>query len=420
MTSRSHYAAPPASTAPTWVTRGSPAYRRISLALFLSGFATFSLLYCVQPLLPALTVEFGIGAAQSSLALSLSTGFLAVSIMLAGAVSERLGRRGLMFTSLTLAAVCNLFAAVAPGWHMILAARALEGFVLGGVPAVAMAYLAEEIDPRGLGLAMGLYVGGTAFGGMMGRVGMSFLTDAFSWRHAMMTLGALDLAAALAFAWLLPVSRNFTPRTGLGPAYHLGLWRRHLTHPCLPALFGVGCLVMGAFVTVYNYAGFRLLGAPFDLSASQAGLIFSAYLFGMVASSTAGAMADRFGRGPVLISGIGVAIVGLLLTLPASLPATIVGLVAITIGFFITHAVASGWVGALANGAKGHAASLYLLAYYLGSSVLGSAGGWFWEAHRWGGVVAFAAVLLAACLALALRIVRIGRIGRTGRSSAPI
>ncbi|MGI4857670.1 MAG: MFS transporter [Janthinobacterium lividum] len=398
----------PAPAALTWVTRGSPAYRRISLALFLSGFATFSLLYCVQPLLPALTVEFGIGAAQSSLALSLSTGFLAFSILCAGAFSERVGRRGLMFTSMALAAACNVVAAVAPTWHLILLARALEGFVLGGVPAVAMAYLAEEIDPRGLGLSMGLYVGGTAFGGMMGRVGMSFLTDAFSWRHAMMTLGVIDLLAAAAFVWLLPVSRNFTPRAGLGPAHHLALWRRHLAHPRLPALFGVGCLVMGAFVTVYNYAGFRLLGAPFNLSASETGLIFSAYLFGMVASSAAGAMADRFGRGPVMASGIGIAVLGLLLTLPASLPWTIAGLVAITIGFFITHAVASGWVGALANGAKGHAASLYLLAYYLGSSVLGSAGGWFWEAHRWGGVVCFAFVLLAGCFALALRVWRGG------------
>ncbi|MGI4985460.1 MAG: MFS transporter, partial [Janthinobacterium lividum] len=124
-------AAPSAAAALTWVTRGSSAYRRISIALFLSGFATFSLLYCVQPLLPALAVEFGIGAAQSSLALSLSTGFLAFSILCAGAVSERVGRRGLMFTSMALAAACNVVAAVAPSWHLILIARALEGFVLG-------------------------------------------------------------------------------------------------------------------------------------------------------------------------------------------------------------------------------------------------------------------------------------------------
>ena len=63
---------PPAAR--TWVESGSPAYRRISLALFLAGFATFSLLYCVQPVLPELAQAFGLGAANSSFALSVSTG----------------------------------------------------------------------------------------------------------------------------------------------------------------------------------------------------------------------------------------------------------------------------------------------------------------------------------------------------------
>ncbi|WP_347558737.1 MFS transporter [Robbsia sp. KACC 23696] len=399
---------PSSSAGPVFagVQRGSADYRRISLALFLSGFSTFSLLYCVQPLLPSLTGEFHIGAAQSSLALSLSTGFLAFSILCAGPLSERLGRRGLMFASLTLAALCNLLVSVAPSWNLILLGRALEGFVLGGVPAVAMAYLAEEINPKGLGMSMGLYVGGTAFGGMMGRVGMSFLTDWFSWRTAMATLGVIDLAAAIAFVLLLPPSRNFMAKAGLGAAHHVALWRRHLSHPMLPMVFGVGCLVMGAFVTVYNYAGFRLIEPPFNLNAAETGLIFSAYLFGMVASSVAGGMADRFGRGPVLVTGVTLAILGVLLTLPHQLTLVIVGIVLLTIGFFIAHSVASGWVGRLADGAKGHASSLYLLAYYLGSSFLGSAGGHFWEQGSWPGVAIFAVVLLALCLMLGIRLWR--------------
>lgn len=255
-------------------------------------------------------------------------------------------------------------------------------------------------------MSMGLYVGGTAFGGMMGRVGMSFLTDWFSWRTAMATLGVIDLAVAVAFVLLLPASRNFTPRAGLGPAHHFSLWRRHLLHPLLPMVFGVGCLVMGAFVTIYNYAGFRLIAPPFNLNAAETGLIFSAYLFGMVASSVAGGMADRFGRGPVLLTGVLLAIVGVLLTLPHQLWMMILGIVCLTIGFFIAHSVASGWVGRLADGAKGHASSLYLLAYYLGSSFLGSAGGHFWEQGSWTGVAVFALLLLAGCLLLGLRLWR--------------
>lgn len=384
----------------------SSAYRRIALALFLAGFSTFSLLYCVQPLLPAFSREFDIGAAASSLSLSLSTGFLAVSILCAGALSERVGRRGLMFASMTSAALFNLLAASASSWDLMLVWRALEGFTLGGVPAVAMAYLAEEIAPEGLGLSMGLYVGGTAFGGMIGRIGMSALEQYFSWRTAMSTIGVIDLLAALAFVMLLPPSRHFVKRTDLTLRHHLRLWQAQLLHTRLPFVFTIGFLVMGAFVTVYNYAGFRLIAPPFNLDSTQCGLIFGAYLFGMVSSSSAGALADKLGRAPVLISGVVVLAAGLALTLSASLVAVIAGIVLVTIGFFIAHSVASGWVGRLAGSAKGHAASLYLLAYYLGSSVLGSIGGAFWQHGAWPAVAAYVAVLLVLCLCVALRVIR--------------
>jgi MFS transporter, YNFM family, putative membrane transport protein len=125
--------------------RGTPAFRRASLALFMSGFSTFSLLYCVQPLMPIFATHFKVTAAESSLSLSLSTGFLAVAIFCAAALAESVGRRSLMFASLLGAALCNIVCSVVGDWHMLLAARALEGLLLGGVPAVAMAYLSEEV-----------------------------------------------------------------------------------------------------------------------------------------------------------------------------------------------------------------------------------------------------------------------------------
>ena len=413
----------PSSSLPaarTWVESGSPAYRRISLALFLAGFATFSLLYCVQPVLPELAQYFNLGAAGSSLALSVSTGCLAVAIFIAGALSEGRDKRRLMFASMALAALCNLGAALAPTWGMLLTARALEGVLLGGVPAVAMAYLSDEIHPRGLGFAMGLYVGGTAFGGMAGRIGMSALADQFGWRVAMGTISVLGLLSAVGFVMLLPrghravasvtaaVTAAVLPSRGLG--HHVRTWRTHLQTPGLLPLFLSAFALMGVFVSLFNYAGFRLAAAPYQLNQTQIGLIFSVYLFGMVASPAAGALADRWGRGPVLVGGVALMSAGVVLTLAMPLAAVIAGIAVLTFGFFVAHAVASGWVGQLAVQSKGHASSLYLLAYYLGSSVLGSAGGWFWELGRWPTLVAFSLVLLAGALALALRLRRLAPI----------
>ncbi len=397
----------------TWVQAGSPAYRRISLALFLAGFATFSLLYCVQPVLPEFAAHFGLGAASSSLALSVCTCCLAVAIFLTGALSEGRDKRRLMFASMGLAALCNVAAAYAPTWGILLVARALEGMLLGGVPAVAMAYLADEIHPRGLGFSMGLYIGGTAFGGMAGRVGMSVLADHFGWQAAMATVGALGLLAALGFLALLPrgTCAVSPPKSSSGlmkfnVRHHLRAWQSHLGTPCLPLLFSLAFALMGVFVSLFNYAGFRLALPPYELSQTQIGLIFCVYTFGVAASPIAGALADRLGRGPVLLGGVITMSLGVLITLAAPLWLVVAGIAVLTFGFFVAHSVASGWVGQLALKSKGHASSLYLLAYYAGSSVLGSLGGWFWEWERWPALVAFSLVLLACGLWAAMRLNR--------------
>lgn len=379
---------------------------RIGVALFLAGFATFSLVYCTQPLLPVLAIDFAVSPASASLALSLTTICLAVAILISGAVSEATGRRGLMFGAMLGAACLNLVAAWLPNWHGLLAVRALEGIVLGGVPAVAMAYLAEEMPEKRLSLAMGLYVSGTAAGGMIGRVVIGAVSEAWSWRGALTALSLLDIVAAIAFILLLPPSRNFVRRPGINLRYHLAAWGRHLHHPALPHLFIIGFLGMGAFVALYNFIGFRLMAPPFAIGQTEIGLVFLAYLFGMAASSSGGALADRFGRAQIALAGMGIMIVGLLLTLPQHLPTVIAGIIIATMGFFAVHAVISSWVSGQAQGHKSHASSLYLLAYYLGASLIGSGAGWLWDHWGWASVVALCVGLEMATFTMTWRLSR--------------
>ena len=398
--------APQQMPAPTFegFERGSSSYRKASVALFLAGFATFSLLYCVQPLLPEFARYYQVAPGVSALALSLTTGALAVAIFFSGPVSQMLPRRGLMFGSMVLAALCNLGAALAPSWPLLLLARLIEGAVLGGVPAVAMAYLAEEVHSRDLGKAMGLYVAGTAFGGMAGRVGMGLLVECASWRIAMGLLGALGLAAALGFAALLPASQRFVVRRGLAMRDHARIWGGHLRHHDLWRLFAVGFVLSSVFVTLFNYAGFRLAAAPFGLGQTTISLIFLSYIFGIVVAPWAGHLSDRWGRRVPLAAAISVMAAGSVVTLSSAVAVIAFGILLVTVGFFAAHSVASGWVGELAGNAKGHASSLYLLCYYLGSSVTGAAGGWFWQHGGWGGVVTVTGGLALSGTALALTV----------------
>ena len=383
-----------AKMAETGVQSGTAVYRRISIAMFFAGFATFSLLYCVQPLLPSLANHYHITPAKSSLALSISTGFLAFSILLSSAFSEALGRRGLMTASMLIASIFNILAGFAPNWHWLLIARALEGILLGGVPAVAMAYLAEEIAPRGFGKIMGLYVGGTAFGGMMGRVGMGSLIEWFNWQWALAIIGIIDLVAAIAFYFLLPPSKNFIAVRGINIHHHIRAWIGHIGSVRLLYIYLFIALVFGDFVAILNYTGFRMSGAPFFLSPTQIGFIFVSYVAGIIVSPIAGNLTNKYHRSSLLFVSVAILGAGLLITLADSLFWFVIGIIFVTIGFFSAHAVASSWVGRIAIGAKGHATALYLLFYYIGSSIIGSFGGWFWFHGGWDMVIVFTGSLV--------------------------
>jgi YNFM family putative membrane transporter len=382
----------------------APARRRsgnASRALFLGGFATFAMLHCVQPLLPLFSREFGVSPMQSSWTLSISTGALSFCLLLASIVSDRHGRKLAMCVSLFASALSTIACALVGGFAELVALRGLLGVVLAGLPAVAMTYLSEEIDERSLGSAMGLYIAGTALGGMTGRIAAGILSDMVSWRFAMAAIGVLALLIAIEFTRSLPASRHFQPRRqplGGIAAGAIG----HFRDSGLVRLYLIGFLLMGAFISLYNYLGFRLLSPQFGLSHTAVSLIFGLYVIGMFSSVLVGKMSDRLGRRRVLWIVVLVMLSGLLLTLTKLLVLIVAGVALFTFGFFGGHAVVSSWVGRRARQNRALASALYLFCYYMGASVIGWLSGGLWERAGWPGVVAALTGCLTASLLLAL------------------
>lgn len=380
-----------------YIERGTPQFMRVTLALFSAGLATFALLYCVQPILPVLSQDFGISPAESSLSLSVSTGLLAIGLMFTGPLSDAVGRKSVMVVALLLAAICTLICAFMTSWQGILLMRALIGLSLSGVAAVGMTYLSEEIHPSFVAFSMGLYISGNSIGGMSGRLVTGVLTDFFSWRVSLAVIGLFALAAACMFWRILPESKHFRA-SSLRPRTLLINFRLHWHDKGLPLLFAEGFLLMGSFVTMFNYIGYRLLADPYHLSQAIVGLLSVVYLTGSYSSPKAGAMTSRFGRGPVLLASTLIMLIGILITALAPVAVIFIGMMLFTAGFFAAHSVASSWIGRRARRAKGQASSLYLFCYYVGSSVAGTLGGVFWHSFGWNGVVAFISVMLLLAL----------------------
>jgi YNFM family putative membrane transporter len=388
------------------IRRGDQAFKRISAAIFAAGLATFALLYVAQPLMPALARDFRVDPGVSTLSLAVSTGTLALSLLPAGWLSDRFGRKLVMSWSVVLSSLLGLLCSIAPSFPILLVMRGLEGVTLAGLPAVAVAYLSEELEPAYLGASVGLYISGNAIGGLAGRLIGGALAELGGWRLGMAGVAAMSVICAGVFVRLVPDSVHFTEH-----GHELRRFTRvlgvQLADPGLARLDAMGALLMGAFVAIFNGIGFRLAAPPYRLSTWLIATIFVVYLLGSFSSAVAGRLADRVGRRIVLPIGVVIFAAGLCITAATPLALVIVGLCVLTVGFFAGYSASSGWVGHRATDESAAATATFMLSCYAGSSVAGVLAGLAWSAAKWPGVIVLSGTLLVVALivSLSLRLV---------------
>ena len=387
--------------------------RRLLVALFGAGTAAFAQLYAPQSVLPDAARELATSASATALLVSAATLGLAVGVLPWAWVADRVGRVRAMTVAMLGATAVGLAVPFAPSFGLIVAGRAVEGLLVAGVPAVAMAYLTEMLTEAGeaavVPRAAGTYVAGTSMGGLVGRLVSGGVAELFGWRAGVGAVAVACLIATGVFIWLAPRDRGpryGRSRDGASRDRRQDAGLRALLSPRLLVLDAQGLLLMGGFVAVYNYLGFRLADEPFGLSSGVVSLVFLAYLAGTWSSARTGRLVVRHGRRRVLIVSTGVMAVGVAATLSGWLPVVLAGLVVLTAGFFGAHAVASGWTPVAAPLARTQAAAVYNLAYYAGSSVFGWLGGVGFALAGWLGTVGMVLALVAVAAGLAAAVLR--------------
>lgn len=370
------------------LTPGSSGFRRAQAGLFMTGLATFALLYVVQPLLPLLGREFAQNATTASFSLSVTTLTLAISVLPMAWVAERVGRAEVLNICLLTAAILGLCSAFAPNWTLLLIIRGLQGIALAGIPAAALAWINDEIHPRHISFASGLYIAGTTVGGMTGRLVSGGLATWWGWRGAVLGVAVLSLGCAVAAKVLLPsgIHRPVLVAASVDRSTHHRNFDR-------VRLYLVGGLAMAAFVGVYNVLSYRLEAPPYSLSPGVASLVFLAYLTGTVSSARAGRLVARVGPRWAMAGGLLVAVIGVAMTLAQPLTLVVVGVCLLTAGFFVAHSIASGLAPA-GTAKPSLAAGRYVLFYYAGSSIGGPILGAAYAVGHWEATAAVAATLL--------------------------
>ncbi|MBM4835162.1 MFS transporter [Vibrio parahaemolyticus] len=380
------------------VSFGTPEYKRITLSLALGSFLVFSNLYLLQPMLPTFATLFSISETQVNWLFAASTLALSFSLVPMAVLSESIGRKPVMMVGLFSIPAISALMLLGDSFIFWVACRALIGIALAAFAAVAVAYMAEELDKHAFSMAIGTYIAANSLGGIAGRISGGLLADNFSVDVAIEVMMVVTLIGVICVHYLLPKQRNFTPsssslrhqnRAIIGHFRNQRVWFAML----------IGGLNFALFVNLYSVMGFRLVSAPHNVPVGLASLIFICYLGGTFSSRCAGHWSKRYSSILGMFIGAVVSMAGMWIAAFESLAAMLIGLLLISFGAFFTHTLAYGWVGQNATQAKATATALYLVHYYVGGSLGGFLLLYCWQHGGWSTVLLGGSVLYAVMFA---------------------
>ncbi|WP_316369011.1 MFS transporter [Candidatus Thiodiazotropha sp. CDECU1] len=379
----------------------TPKFWHATLALCIGSVMVFSNLYITQPLLPALRDAFDIDSLEAALSLSVATLSLGVCLLFFGPLSDAIGRRVVILTTLLLLCLITFVTAFATDYTDLLILRCIQGILIAGLPAAALAYMGEEFDSQALLLAVGLYIGANSLGGVTGRLISGLVAAEWGWRSSFLILAAFDLVCLFLVYRMLPLSRRFEPRP---LRFHrmLSDLILHLRNPMILAACFIGGLNFFIFVNQYSYITFVLADEPYGLSSDWLGLFFLTYLTGTLGASFSGRLVVNRSKTGAMGTGIVIFMLGTLLTLTPNLVLIIAGFCINAFGFFFCHSLAAGWVTGHAQSARASATSLYLMFYYAGATVGGFYLEPFWRWAGWEGIVIGSLIVLSITFGLTL------------------
>lgn len=365
---------------------------KLITGLTLASFLNFANLYIVQPLLPLFTKEFGVSPTMSSLSFSLTTLALVIGLLLFGFLSDRIGRVSIIHWAICLSVIPLVAIPLFDSFWWLLIWRFITGLTLAGLPAVAIAYINEEVSVGSRGLAVSVYIASNALGGMGGRFFGGYFADSLSWQAGFYALAVVGVIICGLCFYLIPKSRFFQchHRTFSEDLYGMAI---HLKNPLLLFAFIFGMMVQFGFSGIWTYVPFYLVDEPFQLSVKIISLIYFTYFLGIIGSIIAGRFAGRHGIIPIMFVGLFIMSIGSLTTMIMDTFFVVTGLALVCFGFFIAHSMASTWVGSTAEHHKSGATSFYLVSYYIGAGVGGTAIGTIWSGFSWMGVITVCTIL---------------------------
>ena len=365
----------------------TPLLTRSALLLFaIAAGLSVANVYFAQPLLDALSLQFGFDTASVGFVVTVTQIGYALGLFLIVPLGDWLDRRHLVVSQLTMSAAALVVAGCATTKMTLLIAMFFVGLI-AVVVQVLVSFAASLALPEQRGSAVGTVTSGVVLGILLARTIAGVLSDAAGWRSVYLCSAALTLLLAWSLFRVLP--RTPVVRTHSSYPHLLrSVVELFLSSPILRIRATIALLLFASFGTLWTSLVLPLSSPPYSLSRTAIGLFGMAGVAGAIAAGRAGRMADQ-GLGN-WTTGMGLALLlGSWLPigyLHRSLVALTAGIVILDFAVQAVHVTNQSMIFAAHPEARSRVVAAYMIFYSIGSGTGAIASTRAYAEFGWAGV----------------------------------
>ena len=359
------------------------------LPIIFNTILVLSVLYAPQPLLPVLSLEFGVSREAVAALTTVTFIPLALAPLAYGYLLETVSPVRVLKIAVPLLAVTELFFAGTSSFPLLITIRLIQGLLVPAILTSLMTYLSERSSADTIQRVMAIYIAATILGGFVGRATSGLIANLFGWRFSFLIL-AITLCIGFLTLYRLPETGQ-TKVTRPQPKALLEVLRRPAF---LPIYLSVFCLFL-IFAAVMNFLPFRLTELSDQANELRIGLMYSGYMMGIITSLGAPKFIAWIKSETTTIR-IGLICLGLtLIGLATEKIWILFGMMFLFCGaMFLVHSTASGLVNQLAGKQyRGLTNGLYVAFYYAGGSIGSFAPGIIYRHFGWNGFLILLALV---------------------------
>nr|WP_262495512.1 MFS transporter [Paenibacillus sp. B2(2019)] len=372
--------------------------RNVALLFSIACGIVVANIYYAQPLLDAISNEFGISHSFVGLVITITQIFYALGLLLLVPLGDLLNRRWLIAGQMLLSVLALIVVGTATSSIVLFIGIAAVGF-LAVVTQTLVAFAATLAAPAERGRVVGVVTSGIVIGILLARTFAGVLMDLAGWRSVYLVSAVLTLIMACVLFRVLPNYEH--KRESLS---YLQLIRSMFTlfaqERTLRIRAALAMMIFTAFSILWTSLVLPLSAPPFSLSHTAIGAFGLAGVAGALAAARAGRLADR-GLGQ---KTTGVALILLLISwLPISyvqhsLIALIVGIILLDLAVQAVHVTNQSMILTLRPEARSRLTAGYMIFYSFGSATGSIASTSIYVYFGWNGVSLLGAIVSALAL----------------------